>query len=182
MVDCVIRGKYREGFHKCIKDLLLVDSVQELEYHLQHVKTDRLQHCVDVAYVSYKLAKRFGLDYRAAARAGLLHDYFLYDWKTEVLRGDKRIKFSHTFKHPKVALQNARKITELNAKEENIILSHMFPMSRKLPRSREAYIVTMVDKYCTIKEVAKGIKSKRRETHNYGIQQELIAKRNAEHI
>ena len=104
-----------------VKDLLAQPAVQKLANYTQHHHSNRLQHSIAVSYDSYRLAKRMHLDYRSTARAGLLHDLFYYDWRTT--------KFdlgSHAFIHPRVALRNAEKLTNLNAKERDIILKHMF--------------------------------------------------------
>ncbi|KRM76317.1 metal dependent phosphohydrolase [Limosilactobacillus coleohominis DSM 14060] len=82
------------------------------------------------------------LDYRSTARAGLLHDLFYYDWRTT--------KFdlgSHAFIHPRVALRNAEKITDLNDKERDIILKHMFGATLAVPKYLESLIVSLVDDY-----------------------------------
>ena len=83
-----------------------------------------------------------------AARAGLLHDLYLYNAR------DRRNYQGHQcFAHPKAALRNARALCgELTPKEENIILSHMWPLARKMPRSREAVLITVVDKICATAE------------------------------
>lgn len=61
---------------------------------------------------------------------------------------------SHSEVHPKIALKNARQLTELTELEEDIILSHMFMTCMKSPRPRfrESWIVSMMDKYCAINE------------------------------
>ena len=70
-------------FNDCISDLLKLKDVQELENFEQHFYTTRLQHSINVSYYSYLLGKVFNCDFRSAARAGLLHDMFLYDWREE---------------------------------------------------------------------------------------------------
>ena len=53
--------------------------------------------------------------------------------------------------HPETAAKNAEALTgDLTDKERNIILSHMWPAGRHLPRSREAWLVDMVDNYVTL--------------------------------
>ena len=37
--------------------------------------------------------------------------------------------------------------------EENIIVSHMWPLARKMPRYREALVVNLADKLCATAEV-----------------------------
>ena len=37
--------------------------------------------------------------------------------------------------------------------EENIIISHMWPLAKKMPRYREAMVVNLADKLCATAEV-----------------------------
>jgi uncharacterized protein len=80
-------------------------------------------------------------------RGALLHDFFLYDWHIP----DKTRRW-HGFTHPRIALENAKKYFKLNEKEKDIILNHMWPLTVKFPRSREAFIVCIADKICSIIE------------------------------
>ena len=66
-------------FVNCVRDLLDSPEVQSMRALPHHPGTSCYEHSVFVAYVSFRLARRWGLDYRAAARAGLLHDLYLYD-------------------------------------------------------------------------------------------------------
>ena len=94
-----------------VGDLIDQPAVQKLGNYIQHHYQSRLQHSIAVSYDSYRIAKKLGLDYKSTARAGLLHDLFYYDWRTT--------KFdlgTHAFIHPRVALRNAEKLTELNDK------------------------------------------------------------------
>ncbi len=110
-------------------------------------------HSVNVAYFSYRIAHRLGLDKTSTARGGLLHDFYLY--KFDEQRSSKYLfidAFKHTIQHPRVALRNAEKHFHLNRTERNIIRSHMFPAG--LPKSPEAMVVTMVDKGLAVYEYA----------------------------
>ena len=73
-------NKYAVEFRTYIEDLFDNDTVQKLDRFTQHFHTSRLQHSLNVSYYSYRIAKVIGCDCRAAARAGLLHDLFWYDW------------------------------------------------------------------------------------------------------
>lgn len=79
---------------------------------------------------------------------GMLHDLFLYDWRKPRPDG----KGLHAFRHPRVALNNASKIFDLNVKEQDIILKHMWPLTVVLPKYKESYIITLTDKYATFLE------------------------------
>ncbi len=138
---------YAVEFMDCIEDLLELDEVKRLDEYFQHCNTSRLQHCLNVAYYSYLMARAFNFDYRSAARAGMLHDLFWYDWRVE------KTPQLHAFYHPKNALENAEKIAELNNIERDAIVKHMWPLTLSFPRYKESYIVTLSDKYCACIEI-----------------------------
>ena len=121
------------------------ESVQKLWDIKHHLSLSCYEHSMFVAYMSYCAARKLGLDHVAAARAGLLHDLYLYEsHKTSWLR--------HYFTHASHALANARKLCDLSRQEENIILAHMWPLSGAMPRSWEALVVSLCDKYCAVIE------------------------------
>jgi uncharacterized protein len=138
-----------------IEDLLDREEVKKLKEYTQHHFTTRLEHSISVSYLSYRIAKKYGLDTRSTARAGLLHDLFYYDWRTT-----KFDEGTHAYVHPRMACENAKKITELNPLECDIIIKHMWLATVALPRYKESYIVTFVDKYCAVKEVAVPLSGK----------------------
>ena len=141
-----------QEFFEIIKDLLANDKVNQMKKYRQHYNSSTYEHCLNVAYISYKIGKKMNLDYVAMARAGMLHDLFLYDWRK---RKKDRFTDFHAFSHPRTALENARNVTKLNKKEEDIILKHMWPVTLKLPRYKESYVITLVDKYSAILESIK---------------------------
>ena len=141
-------------FMQLIRPLLQNDQVMSLDEYKQHYKCNRLNHSMDVAYISYFLASVMRLDSGAVARAGLLHDLFFHQED----QGRARLLFSH----PRIALENARKICSLSAKEEDIILKHMFLLTPWIPRYRESYLVTFVDKYCASRELIFSVFARRR--------------------
>ena len=135
----------------------ILETVQKMKLYKQHYDTSCFEHCKNVAYYSYLLCKKYHLDYVSVARAGMLHDLFLYDWR---LRQDGR-KGLHAFTHPKTALTNATKLFTLNKKEKDIILKHMWPVTFfHFPKYKESYIITLVDKYCAIQESINAYRSK----------------------
>lgn len=146
-------------FDDIIKDLISNDTVLKMKEFRQHYNTSCFEHCRNVAYYSYIICKRYHLDYRSAARAGMLHDLFLYDWREKKIDGRKGL---HAFTHPKTALKNASALFDLNEKEQDIILKHMWPIAIGMPRYIESYIVTFVDKYCAIKESFHSYRSQKK--------------------
>ena len=88
---------------------------------------------LQVSYVAYGVCKFFGLDYSAAARGGLLHDFFLYDWK-EYKAIRKKGEANHGRMHPHIALENSLEHFALSEKEKDIIVTHMWPKTYQFPR------------------------------------------------
>ena len=142
-------NKQSKEFINIVKDIISNDTIQSLRLYKHHYGSNRYEHCLSVAYYSYKICKFLGLDHVSAARAGLLHDLFLYDCQNPETRPENHIK-----EHPKVALTNAEKLFLLNDIEKDIILKHMWPVTIPFPRYLETFVVTFVDKYCAIKELS----------------------------
>ncbi|MDO4282389.1 MAG: HDIG domain-containing protein [Clostridia bacterium] len=137
-------------YNKFVSDLIDNQIVLEMMDYMQHGTTSCYQHCINVSYYSYKLAKKLNLDAKSTARAALLHDLFLYDWhKTAKV---KSLFKKHGFTHPKKALENASKYFHLNDKEKDIIIKHMWPLTIVPPKYKESYIVSFMDKYCCLIE------------------------------
>ena len=90
------------------------------------------------------------LDVRSAVRGALLHDLYLYDSKDKTAHPGNQC-----FDHPRFAARNAAALTPLSSKEQNIILSHMWPLGGAFPRSLEAWMVDLVDTICAGLEVAR---------------------------
>lgn len=135
------------NFESIIKNIIIIDEVQKLKDYKHHYGTTRFEHCISVSYYSYIICKFFHLDYVSATRAGLLHDLFLYDCESKKTRPKNHIR-----SHPKIALENAKKILNLNNKECDIILKHMWPITITPPKYLEGYIITFVDKFCAFRE------------------------------
>ena len=157
MIDLKIDNKVSE-FESIIADLVSNETVQKMNNFRQHYDTSCFEHCKNVAFYSYLICKKYGLDYKSAARAGMLHDLFLYDWRKK----DNNRKSFHAFRHPRISLNNASKLFILNNKEQDIILKHMWPLTIVLPKYKESYIITLVDKYCALQESFNAYKSKRK--------------------
>lgn len=139
-----------------VKDIINNETVRKMQYFRQHYDISCFDHCMHVSYYSYKICKKLKLDYISMARAAMLHDLFLYDWRKRV---DGR-EGLHAFTHPKTALENSLELFNLNKKEKDIILKHMWPVTIRPPRYLESYVITLVDKYCAIAESFSAISEK----------------------
>lgn len=136
----------------CVQDLLAHSLVQKMRDFPQHGDFNCLEHSLGVSYIGFLVARHLGLDARSTARGGLLHDFFLYNWRYE-----KPYKGMHAFAHPGVALKNAQEHFTLNSTECDIIKKHMWPLTIVPPRCKEAFLIMLVDKYCATMEVFHGI-------------------------
>lgn len=143
--------KYKDSeFHRIIKPLLDGSNFEETKKITHHGIT-RYEHSMRVAYFSYKITKFFKLDYKETTEAALLHDFFL----DEV--NDKN-QVAKLRQHPKYALENAKKYFELSEKQEDIIKTHMFPVTFTPPKYLESWIVDLVDDVASIYERGTTIK------------------------
>lgn len=146
-MDIQVSDEISSEFLEIIMDILEDAEFKKLNSYTQHLKTTRLIHSINVSYVSWLLAKKWQCDEIAAARAGLLHDFFLYKFSDP-----KPTKEFQAFYHPKVAAYNSRDRFNISEKERLAILSHMFPLG-PLPTSKEAWIITCADKMCAATEL-----------------------------
>ena len=142
-----------EVFYKLIelgKDILFSKSYQELHSFIKHGNTSTFTHCVMVTYFSLlkMIKKNKKFDERSLVRGGLLHDYYLYDWHDKEVNRPRL----HGFHHPFIALKNAKRGYDINTLEEQIIKRHMFPLTIVPPIKKEARIISLKDKKCSLKE------------------------------
>ena len=137
-------------YYDYVKDLLESEVVQSMKQYHHHGHTSLFQHSVNVSYYNFLLCKKWGLNARAGARGALLHDLFLYDWHEHVREPGQQL---HGWTHPHTALENARKYFSPTPLEEDIIVKHMFPLTPIPPKYKEAFCVTLTDKFCGAWEV-----------------------------
>ena len=100
------RRPFEKEFYEIIKDIHEHDEVLKLKLHYHH-NSSIYEHVMDVSYFSYRACKFLKLDYQSAARGGLLHDFFLYDWRNHDVPDLPEEKY-HGIEHPKIALANAK--------------------------------------------------------------------------
>lgn len=136
-----------EEYRACVHDLLDSAQVQSMKAIRHHPGVSCFEHSVFVSYMAFRLVRRWGGDGRTAARAGLLHDLYLYDPRSLP-------SYRQCFAHPLAALANAAALCgPLSPREENCILAHMWPMACRAPRCREAAAVCLADKLCATAEL-----------------------------
>jgi len=125
----LLSGDDESEFMSIAKPLIDHPDVQRLAAFRHHHYKTRLDHSVEVAWHSFLISKKLSLDCNAIVGGALLHDLFFYDW----LREGPRL---HGFHHPRISLKNAREVTVLSEKEEDV--------------------VCFVDTYCTMRDYVTG--------------------------
>ena len=148
-------------FINTISDIIKNVKVQEMKNYRQHYKTSCFDHCLVASYFCYKFCKKHNLDYISCSRAAMVHDLFLYDWRKRQ-NGRKGL---HAFTHPKTAYENANMLFNLNQLEKDIILKHMWPVTPALPKFKESFVLTFVDKRCAINEAILEMRKKYYQKH-----------------
>ena len=132
-----------------LKEFITNDKYMELSNFMAHGSTTLLNHSINVSFLCYKHAiKKNKYDISSLVRGALLHDFYLYDWH------DKNHKRPHGFFHSSVSYNNSKKYFKINKTEENIIKSHMFPLTLfKIPKYKESWLVQKMDKKATFMEM-----------------------------
>lgn len=142
---------YDEEYIQIVEEILDHRDFQNMDSWIQHISTRRLSHCINVSYISYRIAKFLHVDSASCARAGLLHDFCLYDFYDDTHRHTKQL-----FTHPKAAVRTAKERFNLSDKETKAILTHMFPLG-PVPVSWTGWIIQFADKVCAIGEFLSGL-------------------------
>lgn len=125
-------------------DILENNKFNKMKYEIHHGIT-RYEHVIRVAKITYKILNEINSpNLVSATRAALLHDFYL---NSDILEND-------VFKsHPSVALENAKKYFKIDKLQEDIIVNHMFPATKKIPKSFESNLVSLVDKGVSLYEI-----------------------------
>lgn len=145
-----------EEFCMIANDIINHEKFQRQRAYKQHGKTSVYDHVMNVALRAFSIAvkKRHKYNLKELVYGALLHDFFLYDW--HIFDGKNGHKRFHGWRHPKIALINALQNWDLSEKEQNIIASHMWPLTLfAYPKSREAKLVNRCDKIISIKETLR---------------------------
>ena len=156
-VPVLLARPQRKEFILLVDDILLNQEFRKLKgffHHTNHI----YDHVIRVSYISYVIAKALRLDYRSAARGGLLHDFFLYDWRER--KANDTSKALHGREHPHIALANARAQFEVSDLEADIIVKHMFPKTMAVPRYKESFVVSLSDKISSVYEYYEPMKKR----------------------
>lgn len=126
------------------------ESVRSMAAFVQHGSVSTLAHCIAVAKTSLSLATRLKLRVNESdlVAGALLHDFYLYDWHDRATARPR-----HATRHPLYAAENAARRFGVNARVEGVIAAHMWPLPpTRIPRTKEAWVVCIADKWCALAE------------------------------
>ena len=122
---------------------------------------------------SFKVAKRAirnslrlfrkNIDLEVVLIGAILHDYYLYDW-----RSDRSLRKGHAKNHERIASENASRDFDIPMEIKKVIESHMWPFNIKcFPNTREARIVSLADKSVASLEAFTSKKYKKKKREKY---------------
>ncbi|MEG2457777.1 MAG: hypothetical protein RSB41_02680 [Bacilli bacterium] len=136
----------KEEFYDIYNEFYNVEKYKKLSNEVHH-GVSRLDHIGRVAKLSFSVSKHLHMDYVSATRGAFMHDFFTLEDFNKT--GEKS-----SFKtHPSLALKNAKKYFNTNSVEEDVVLKHMYPVTKERPKYKESYLVSIVDKVVSLYEV-----------------------------
>ena len=144
---CELSEDIPQEYRDLVSDILQNEDFLKLRLYRQHNWSNRLMHSINVSYMSWYLAKKWHCNEKVAARAGLLHDFCLFDFHEKPPTGEHQAFF-----HPKAAAENSIEYFHVSEHERSAILTHMFPLG-PIPKNKEAWIITLADKICATAEL-----------------------------
>lgn len=132
--------KQKEEFNSLVEDIKNNKKFNKLNKELHHGIT-RYEHSMRVARWTYKVCRWLKLTNKEeVTRAALLHDFYV---NNDLVSESGTSKLGE---HPDVALVNSLKYFELNDIQKDIIKTHMFPCNFNVPKYKESWLVSGIDK------------------------------------
>ena len=127
-------------FEIICEDILNNNKFKSLNSELHH-GISRYDHSMRVAKYTYNVARTLKWkNYKEVTRAALLHDFY-NDY--ELVNDNSYQKLSL---HPIKAMQNAKDIFNVDERYLSAIKTHMFPMTKELPKYKESWLITLTNK------------------------------------
>lgn len=125
------------------------EKIQKMKDVQMHRGSNTFLHSFKVAKLAIKRALRHkNVNLKAILIASILHDYYLYDWRTQ-----REYKSHHAKNHPFIAAENAKKDFGIDEEVIKIIQTHMWPFNiKRFPETTEARIVNFADNRIALKE------------------------------
>lgn len=159
MKETIVRDVHIIG-----KDILETAEFHQALEQTHHDKTTVGAHSMEVACTALAISRmlngiHISTNEKQMIRAALCHDLGILG------RYDKFANnFVCCYRHPKDSVRVAEKLLGgLTSIERDVIAHHMWPVTPVPPRHREAYIVTLADKICAIREIIRSAEKNKKE-------------------
>ncbi len=143
----MLRKIFTNEFNYIVRDIKSNEEFMKTKSKAHH-GINRYNHLERVAFYTFIVTKCLRLNYIEATRAAFLHDFFIDD--VEHMSTIKALR-----RHPRCALDNSKKYFDLTPLQEDIILTHMFPVTFTPPKYFESVIVDVIDDIAGIYEKYK---------------------------
>ena len=144
-----MNNKQKEDFNSLVQDIVDNKRFNKLNKELHHGIT-RYQHSMRVAKWTYRICNLLNMKHKdEVTRAALLHDFYI----NEDLVSDNGA--SKLGEHPNVALKNSKKHFEITEIQADIIKTHMFPCNFDIPKYKESWLVSGIDKAVSTYEMLR---------------------------
>lgn len=156
----ILSDKEKAELEEIYASFLNDERVLKMRSIPMHRGSNVYLHSFKVTKEAMRMALRHNktLDYKSLLVASILHDYYLYDW-----REDHSLLKGHSKNHPKIAVDNAKKVFDIDEIVASIMVSHMWPINIKFaPKSLEALTLNQADKKIALIEAltSKAYKAK----------------------
>lgn len=124
--------KKQVEFNDIISDILKNEEIIGLRYEYHH-GISRLDHSLNVARLTFNMCKLFKIEkIEEVTRAALLHDFYKTG-EDSSFRG-----------HPTTAVNNAKRVFNVNDMQADIIYNHMFPATLRVPKYKETWLLQLL--------------------------------------
>ena len=133
------------------KEILLSDIFRKTAVQRHHVQSTVMEHTMNVCIIAVKLCRdqmRKGvlLNEKDLVQAALCHDLGMVGRENKYKNALETCK-----RHPIDSAEIAKEIVpDLSPNAEQMILSHMWPLSTLAPQSREGRLLCRADKYASM--------------------------------
>jgi len=138
----------KKEFYNICSDILENEHFQLLKEEKHH-GTSRYNHSIRVAIKTYMTARSRGWSYVEITRAALLHDFYTNDDLNNVDPAKALVI------HPNVAAKNAKKYFNVSKRVQDMIKTHMYPVTKEMPKTKEALLISLIDKEVGTYEMVK---------------------------
>lgn len=134
----------KEHLENIYQTFLHDEKILKMKEIPMHRGSNCYLHSFKVAKVAIRRAvRRNNVDLEVVLLASILHDYYLYDW-----RSDRSKRKGHSKNHPLIAAEQAERDFGVPESVKKIIRSHMWPLNiKEYPNTVEARIVSLADKH-----------------------------------